>query len=187
MSKLLVLIVLAVLQSACMTQPQHITGSTAAHTTAELKQWQASGRIGITAIDQSGSGGFTWEQNEAVSQIQLRGPVGVGSLAVSVDGSGLSLLSSEGTSYSESDALLVMQEKLGVVLPVTQLRYWLLGTAAPSTYRWLDATHQLLEQDGWLITYQQWTERNQLSLPIRLILQQGAVRIVVVIQAWNLS
>jgi outer membrane lipoprotein LolB len=185
--KYLFLLALLMLQTACVTQPQHIVGADAAHSVNELTRWQANGRIGIVTPQQSGSGGFVWQQDQQSSQIQLRGPVGVGSLSVSVDGSLLRLLASDGTYYDADIAVQQMQDQLGADLPIVQLRYWIMGMAAPGEHQWSDDQQNELEQQGWHISYQQWTQRHALRLPIKLVLTRNEVRIVLVIQTWSIS
>lgn len=177
---------LVVLQSACVSQPQHIVGTSTARSVNELTRWHASGRIGVSMPERSGSGGFIWQQDQQTSHIQLRGPVGVGSLSVSVEGSLLRLLASDGAAYDAELAVQQMQDQLGVALPVAQLRFWLMGVPAPGEHQWRDAEKNELEQEGWQISYQQWTQRHELRLPIKLVLMRDEVRIVVVVQTWSL-
>lgn len=180
--------VLLVLQSACVSQPERIVGTSTAHSVNELTRWQASGRIGISTPERSGSGGFIWQQDQRNSQIQLRGPVGTGSLSVLIEeGSLLRLLASDGTAYDAEIAVQQLQDQLGADLPVAQLRFWLMGIAAPGDHQWHDADKNELEQAGWQISYQQWTQRHDLRLPIKLVLMRDEVRIVLVVQTWSLS
>ncbi|MGD9842534.1 MAG: lipoprotein insertase outer membrane protein LolB [Steroidobacteraceae bacterium] len=183
----LLLMSLLLLNVACVTQPQRISGNSDARTASELQHWQASGRIGISSEQQSGSAGFNWLQQDALSQVQVRGPVGVGSLSLTLDAAVLMIQASDGTAYAADAALSEMQLRLGASLPVGQLRYWLLGMAAPGEHHWLNADNTLLEQDGWQIAYAEWSQREQLRLPVRLVLTRDSVRILVVIQSWNVG
>ena len=178
---------LVMMQAACVTQPQHIVGAASIRSAKELARWQANGRMGISTPEQSGSGGFVWEQDHQTSQIQLRGPVGVGSLSVSIEGALLRLVARDGTYYDADVAIQQMQNQLGTELPVTQLRFWLIGMPAPGIHQWQDVEQNQLEQDGWQISYQQWAQRADLRLPLRLVLTRDEVRIVLVIQTWRLS
>jgi outer membrane lipoprotein LolB len=187
MSKFWLLLLLTLVNTACVTSTQHITGASHALTANELQRWQATGRIGISSERQSGSGGFVWLQQDATSQLQIRGPVGVGSLSLSLDATGLSIQGTDGEHYAADAALTEIQSRLGAPLPVTQLRYWLLGLAAPGEHRWVNAQTSVLQQDEWQITYEQWSRREQLRLPVRLVLTQDSVRITVVVQNWQLG
>lgn len=187
LGKLLLLSSAITLLAACMTQPQLITGVSNTRTADALHSWQARGRIGINAAQQSGSGGFTWAQQAALSEVQLRGPVGIGAFSLSLDGSALTIRGSDGTQYDADAALHELQLRLGTPLPVASLRYWLLGLAAPGEPRWLDDQHNQLEQDGWQVTYEAWATRGELRLPVRLSLTRADARIRIVVQSWNLD
>lgn len=178
---------LLALIAACVTQPQRITGVTQVHAASELHNWTASGRIGVTGVESGGSGGFTWNQQTDVSNLQLRGPVGVGSLAIHMQGKQLSMQASDGTQYDAERALAELEVRLGAPVPIAQLRYWLLGLAAPGEHRWSDASSSVLEQDGWRINYSDWLQRDALRLPGKVTLTRESLRIVIAVQAWRLE
>lgn len=177
---------LMLLLAGCVSAPAPISGKVAATRADELVQWQARGRMGITASEQSGSGAFNWSQEGVRSAVSLRGPAGFGALDLQMDEAGLQLRSSDGSIYDAVTALAALQVRLGVSLPVTALRYWLLGMPAPGEVRWLDESHQQLEQQGWRVTYQEWASRDRLRLPVRLLVEQDQVRIRIVVQNWTL-
>ena len=185
--KVLLLLSMAVMSTACVTSSQRITGNSNAHAVSELRDWQARGRVGVSTEVQSGSGGFSWQQTAGVSEIQIHGPVGVGALSLLLDESGVKLLGSDGTYLNADAALLEMQSDLGASLPITLLRYWMLGVEAPGEYHWLSPARNLLEQAGWQISYEEWVRRGELRLPARIQLVNGTTRILLVVQSWNLS
>jgi outer membrane lipoprotein LolB len=174
------------LGAACVTQPQRIVGASGVRDAAELSVWTASGRMGVSGVAQAGSGGFTWNQQTDVSDVQLRGPVGIGSLLIHIEGQRLTLQASDGTQYDADQALKELELRLGAPVPVTQLRYWLLGLAAPGERSWSDPG-TTLEQDGWQIGFTDWLQRDVLRLPGRIILTREQVRIVIVVQEWRLA
>lgn len=185
-SRWLLLLSVLAFNAACVTQPQRITGASTARDATELHDWTAGGRIGVTGVEQGGSGGFIWIQQHDVSNLQLRGPVGVGSLAIHLQGKQLSMQASDGTQYDADRALAELEARLGAAVPITQLRYWLLGLAAPGEHRWSEAS-DVLEQDGWRINYSDWLQRDALRLPGKVTLSRETLRIVIVVQAWRLE
>jgi outer membrane lipoprotein LolB len=180
------LLILALLTAACVTQSQKITGNSAAHDATALRIWSASGKIGVSGIEQSGSGSFTWQQQADVSKLQVRGPVGTGSLHITLNGEHLSMQSSDGAQYDAEQVLAELETRLGVAVPVNQLRYWLLGVPGPGESHWLEADH-VLEQDGWHIVYGEWLQRGELRVPAKLTLTREQLRIVMVVQGWQLD
>ncbi len=176
----------ALLTGACVTPPQRITGIVHGAGAGELQAWTASGRMGVSGVAQSGSGSFTWSQQADTSDVLLRGPVGVGSLIINVQGQRLTLQASDGTQYDADQALSELESRLGAPVPVTKLRYWVLGLAAPGAHQWSDPG-TTLQQDGWQIHYSDWLQRDALRLPGKVILNREQVRIVIVVQEWRLA
>jgi outer membrane lipoprotein LolB len=180
------LLMLALLNAACVTQPQRIGGNGTAHQTGELRSWVATGKIGVSGIEQSGSGGFTWTQRDQLAQVQVRGPVGIGALQITLSDTQMHLQASDGREYNAEQVLTELQTRLGVAVPVNQLRYWLLGIPGPGTFQWSDAD-TVLEQDGWRVVYGEWLQRGELRLPAKLTLTREQLRIVMVVQSWRLD
>lgn len=173
--------------SACVTQ-QRINGPAIVRDANELSAWTAMGRIGVSGAAQSGSGGFTWRQQTESSDVQLRGPVGVGALQIKLQGAQLSIQSSDGAQYDADQAIAELETRLGAPVPVAQLRYWLVGIAAPNMqYQWSDGGNKTLEQNGWRIVYTEWAQRGELRLPVRFTLSRDQLRIVIVVQSWQLG
>lgn len=185
MVRCLCLLSMLTLNAACVTQAPRIIGADRVGGASELRDWTASGRLGVSGTAQSGSGGFTWIQEDALSSVQVRGPVGVGSLRIDMEGERLSMRSSDGVQYDAEQVLAELEVRLGVALPIARLRYWLLGLAAPGAHRW-SVPERILEQDGWLIEYGEWLQRAPLRLPARLILTRERLRLVIVVQQWQL-
>src|SRR5687767_8646015 len=52
----------------------------------ELDRWQARGRLGVSGPENGGSGSFAWQQRGDRSDVQIRGPVGVGSVRLQLRG-----------------------------------------------------------------------------------------------------
>jgi len=150
------------------------------------ERWSAQGRIGITGVAQSGTASFRWNQQGEVSRIQLRGPVGIGSMSIVADDS-LHITSSNGTHYDADAALTELEMRLGVAVPVKQMRYWLRGMPAPGEYQWLSQhiDHQsVLQQDGWSIALGFNTYETQ--LPEKIMIAHQQIHIKIVIQNWDL-
>lgn len=183
-NKLCFLTLTGMVLSACSTTPR-IEGSAA----AQLDSWSASGRLGVVSSAQSGSGRFDWQQRQAVSRVQLRGPVGIGALQMELDGTQLRLRAGDGGVYDADAALDELEQRLGVRLPVAQLRYWLIGQPAPGAHEWsnTDEQERVLLQDGWRIRYQRMLQQGTLQLPEKLTLAQGEVQIRAVIERWQLN
>lgn len=182
----------AVLLAACTTAPAP-RPSGAAIDPQQLQQWQAHGRIGVSSAAGGGSGSFDWSQRNDIANVQIRGPVGIGSVRLTIQGDdaehGLKLQTGDGATLEADAALRELEARLGAPLPAWQFRYWLLGLAAPGPHQWLDAPagSAALEQEGWRIDYQDYSEATGAKLPTRLRAMNGGTRVRVVIDRWQLA
>ena len=66
--------------AGCALTPRQPTGVPANVDLAQLDSWQAHGRLGISGPETGGSGSFDWQQSGDRTDLQIRGPVGVGSV-----------------------------------------------------------------------------------------------------------
>jgi len=160
---------------------------------AELEYWQARGRIGLTGAAGGGSGSFDWQQSNDRAEVQLRGPVGIGSLHMKVTGSAaapeLELETGDGKLESQA-AWDALEARLGAILPAGNLRFWMLGIAAPGEHRWLEPGADgvvTLEQSGWRIDYQRYSDDSGAHVPVRINASSGATRVRIVVDRWQLG
>jgi outer membrane lipoprotein LolB len=156
-----------------------------------LQQWTASGRMALAAHGEGGSGSFTWEQRSAGTTLSLRGPLGAGAMQVTTDGQTLAVIDAEGRYLGNDQAQGLLRQRLGMDLPLAELRYWMLGVAAPgspaSVADAARAPRRVIEQSGWRIDYDTFQSASGLSLPQRFSATQGDVRLKVVVDDWVLG
>lgn len=184
------MLLLALVLPGCITAPQPtspITG-TVSGSAATLSNWTARGRLGINSPAQSGSGAFDWQQQPQLSQVQLRGPAGMGGLILTLRGQQLEVSASDGSTYNADAARAELEQRLGVVLPLESLSRWLRGLPDDrNAYQWLDTDQATLAQAGWQIHYDAWAQQGSLRLPVRLTLSKDDVRVTVKIQEWRVE
>lgn len=160
----------------------------------QLDRWQARGRIGISGAEGGGSGSFDWQQRGDRADVQIRGPVGVGSVHLQVQGDvidpQLKLQTGDGQTLQSQAAWDELEARLGAPVPAGSLRFWMLGIAAPGEHQWHEADRDgivTLEQDGWRIDYQRYSDDAGAHVPIRIRASSGATRVRIVIDRWQLG
>jgi outer membrane lipoprotein LolB len=160
----------------------------------QLDQWTAHGRMAVSGPAGGGSGSFDWQQRAANAQVQLRGPVGIGSVHLEVDGAAdhpqLKLETADGRKLESDAAWHELEARLGAPVPAGNLRFWMLGLAAPGEHEWLaqDANGVTrLMQGGWQIDYQNYSDEPGLKVPMRIRASSGDAKVRIVIDRWQLG
>jgi len=160
----------------------------------QLDRWSAHGRIAVSGPAGGGSGSFDWQQQATTAQVQIRGPVGIGSVHLQVDGDAehpqLKLQTADGKTLESDAAWSELEARLGAPVPAGNLRFWMLGLAAPGEHEWreqdADGVTRLM-QDGWQIDYQNYSTDPGLKVPMRIRASGGEARVRIVIDRWQLG
>lgn len=182
-----VLVLCALAGCASTPRPANPTGDL-----GTINDWQARGRIAVSGAQGGGSGTFRWEQQEARSDVLIRGPVGIGSLRVQMNSerpNRLRLQLGDGRELQAEAAVAELESRLGAAVPTSKLRYWLLGLPAPGPHEWVERTERssILEQDGWRIEFLEFTREAGASTPARVKATSGDARIRLIINDWQLG
>ena len=156
-----------------------------------LDQWTLTGRVAVTRGEEGFSGGVQWRQRGPVAEIDVRGPLGAGAIAIRLDGESLAVTDTDGRSLDGEAARRATVDYVGAPLPYAELRYWLLGAPAPDS-PWretLDDGQRLaaLEQAGWQVRYGRYTAQHGMELPARVELTAGTLRLRFAVSAWRLA
>lgn len=155
-----------------------------------LDAWHANGRVAVKTASDGWSAGFDWREARGRGEIAVRGPFGAGSARITRTPSLIRI--EQGSSASIDvpapfDALEpTLVDRLGVPLPLTQLRWWLLGVPAPDAPSVGDAA--AFEQSGWRVQVTEYAPvpGAPAPLPRRLVLERDATRIRVIVDRWEL-
>jgi outer membrane lipoprotein LolB len=186
-------LLVAALVSACATTRIEPPPSGAVPDAQQVSTWQARGRLAVSAQGQGGSGTFTWHQQAERTELSVRGPLGVGALDVVSDGQALTVSDGSGRSYDGDAARAALEQKLGVGLPVGQMRYWMLGIPAPSVAAGSVAPDPTaatspsgFTQDGWTVSLDEMRTVGAWRLPARLSASSQNVRVRMVVDDWQI-
>lgn len=154
-----------------------------------LSDWSFSGRVGFVNGKDSGSGSLDWQQQAGVTTLDFHGPLGAGAVHMEGDASALHVKTSRGDDFVTTDPEDDLGARLHQPLPVLSLRYWVLGIPDPAAdFTKSSAGGELksLDQRGWHVEYQEYTQVQGHTLPVRLTLERDAVHIKVAVSEWSL-
>ncbi|MBM0103144.1 outer membrane lipoprotein LolB [Steroidobacter sp. S1-65] len=185
------------LAAGCVTAPSG-PGTPIPADLKDLDRWQARGRLGVSGPENGGSGSFEWRQRGDVSNVEIRGPVGIGGVHMEMRGPGsgsggnpdLTLQTSDGLKLESDAAWAELQNRLGTSVPAGYLRYWMLGVAAPGEHQWHEENEHgvaTLLQGGWRIDYQRYSDEPGARVPMRITATSGDARVRIVVDRWQLG
>jgi outer membrane lipoprotein LolB len=147
--------------------------------------WQMDGRAAVVVGTQGWQASMTWHQSDAVTDLHLAGPFGVGAVQIEKTAAGLSL---NGAPPSAA-VLEQVHDRLGFDLPMDRFRYWLLGVPDPRAPFDLSRNAEdralKLTQDGWTVDYDKYMQVNGDLMPARIVLSREGVRVRVVVERWE--
>lgn len=158
-------------------------------TLLKLSHWRAIGRIGVVNERDGWHASFQWNQQGSNYRMDLIGPLGQGRVIVQGDTETVHIQTQDGQNWTAPDADTLLEQSLGVRLPINGLRYWVRGLPEPGfpPVMQLDAEGRLLrlEQNGWIIDYPDYTATAALDLPTRIIARRTDLSVKLVIEQWT--
>lgn len=150
-----------------------------------LDTWTLSGRLVVSDEKEAWNASLHWAQRPDGYEVSVIAPLGGGSLQLRGNTRGVTLQTSDDELYLAQDPDALMTEVLGLQIPVSGLRFWVLGIPQPGVaqqYK-LDSWGRLVElqQGEWQIEFVRYRETPRGSLPDKLFMrnQQFAVRLVI--------
>lgn len=154
------------------------------------RSWEATGVVGFRDSKQASSAHFDWQQHTATAfDLRLQGVMGIGALAIHATPGQVSAKNAQGKTVTAATPEALVAQETGWQLPVSYLYYWMRGEAVPgmsSTHK-ANAQGQLteLQQAGWTVVYQSYTQAGSALLPSRVVLTQPALTVTVIINQWQ--
>jgi len=176
---------LALLLSACAhrpPQPVYTNSSLPAY-------WEAEGKAAIRTKDRGGNIYFTWTQQNQDYRIIVRGPLGLGRAELNGKPGHVTLTADNINEVSAGSLEELLETATKRRAPVSHALHWLKaepGSAAAEITRDADGKLTQIKEDGWTITYLEWSEEAP-KLPRKLTLTGPDGQATVVIGLWRLN
>jgi outer membrane lipoprotein LolB len=149
-----------------------------------LEPWSLDGRIALTGPEDSWTADLAWAHQRGNEQIKLSGPLGQGALMIRLSEDVVTVDEGDGKVESSDDPEGFINQRLGMFVPVSSLRYWVLGLPEPDLD--FDETATGFRQSGWTIAFQAMQRVGQLLLPRKMSVANDRVKLKLIINQWIL-
>ncbi|HEB58303.1 MAG TPA: outer membrane lipoprotein LolB [Gammaproteobacteria bacterium] len=158
---------------------------------SRLDHFRLVGRLSVVRGVESWFINVEWQQRGSDWLVVLSGPFGAGLRLSGAGGGPVVLENSEGRFHADSAEQLLYQHT-GVVMPLTGLRYWMLGLPDPRLAvdgEELDDRGRLrtLHQADWRIRLRRYVAINGLELPDKVFADQGELKVRLIVDEWYLG
>ena len=158
----------------------------------DISAWQTEGRVGIRTEQDAISGNFNWVHNPEHYELNIYGPFGQGATRLEGTPGQEARLTYDDKELNGPSAEALLYHELGWHFPVTNVQYWIRGMASPDSaadisYQADGVTLEQIVQDGWTVTYREFTELDGLKLPQRMQVTHTPYRVNLIITDWTVQ
>ena len=191
----LLIFLLTITLAACTTvsppAPPQTTGwENRVNQLARIQNFAVSGKLAARTAQDAGSATVDWKQQGQQFIIALSGPLGAHAMQLTGTPGKVVLKTSDGKQFSATSPENLLAERFGFRLPVSNINYWIRGLPVPgqASQTEFDNFHRLsrLSQQGWNISYLNYTNVNGIELPQKMAIDSKALQVKIVIYNWTL-
>lgn len=158
-----------------------------------MQKWSMGGRAALRFKGEAWTFGLSWAQrNRQQYSLQIRNPITGTVVGLLDQGSGRATLKVRGKTSTGSDAERLLQQQLGVKMPVNGMPFWIRGVMAP---QYLEGKVSLdikgrpkqIVQAGWVIDYFNYQSLSFDALPkkVNISRAQEQVNVRIVAKQWQ--
>jgi outer membrane lipoprotein LolB len=158
---------------------------------ASIKEWTLQGRIAVETDKDSLNAGLYWVQNGDAYSLRVMAPLSQGTFELKGNPGQVELTDPRNRTVRARDPEALMQQQLGWSLPLAGMRDWIKGIPGPGVpakdvrYDEMGRVTDM-RQDGWRISVLRYKTVGDKDLPDKLFMQNGSVKIRMVVGEWKL-
>ncbi len=133
----------------------------------------------------SWSADIEWVHAINKESISLSGPLGQGAAKIVLLPGLIVIDRGDGKIGYSTDIDLYVEQQLGFVVPVTVLRFWVLGLPAPDQdyVRLKDG----FEQSSWKIHFLNYISVGDVLMPRKIVIEKASAKLKLVVDQWVLN
>ena len=186
----ILLLCLATLLYGCATLKDEVASVNAVETPAELKSWRMDGRIGVQARDTAWQANLNWDHEATQDRLRISGPFSQGVVSIIVQKDLIYLNEGNGVTELSRDPDAMLRKRLGFTVPLSSLRYWILGAPDPAMpsipVAGAAGAPAGFRQAGWRITPDKLASIEGWMLPQKLRADGAGVKLKILADNWEI-
>lgn len=155
-----------------------------------LNNWAIKGRTAIVQGKEGWNAGLAWREQSASYQINLTGPFAQGGVELKGDKQQVVLTMASGEQIVATSPERLLQENMGVNMPVSALRDWVRGL--PYKVKKIDTMKldeegrlTYLKQQDWEIEFLRYVPFEQYSMPAKIFIKHPEINLRLIIRDWE--
>ncbi len=154
--------------------------------------WSIRGRVSIVTGNDGWGGSIRWKQVDSNYDIRIVGPLGQGGIWLQGSPGFVELRSSKNKkSITATNAEALLYRQMGWRIPVSGMRYWVLGLFGPGKIESIKYNKEGLPsefvQSGWTIRLKRYREAEGLQFPAKIYLSNDRFRVKMIVKRWKLE
>jgi len=153
---------------------------------SSIRSWSMDGRIGVQSSEGAWQANLYWEHDPAQDRLRISGPLNQGLVSIVVQKDLIYVNEGEGVTTLSRDPDAMLRQRLGFAIPLTSLRYWVLGVSDPEKAS-VSLSDARFRQLGWEVVVDELAPVSGWSLPQKLRVQGAGVRLKILADTWDVK
>ena len=155
----------------------------------DLKDWRFAAKLSIKSLDRGFAGRLDWTQEESSFRIHLSGPLGFS--RVRIEGNPISASMEQNDKVFVGTPETLISRATGITIPIDNWRWWLSGSPSPIggpiefTDRQPDNRSISFSQDGWQLSFSEYSSTPLGYLPKKIIGQNSNLSFKLIVSKWT--
>lgn len=150
----------------------------------DIERWNMQGRL-LIKNDEVLTANLQWQHSKQKDILKLSGGLGLGAIQIEMGEDEIILHDAQGGWQVSQDIDGFIARQIGFVVPITALRYWMLGVYLENVpVVWLENG---FEQLGWHIMYKEYMDTTAGILPHRLKITKNNIKLKLIVDRWEIE
>lgn len=184
-----VAVILSFFWGGCANFSEKGGGASLAASPDKLTRWDLEGRIGLRSSGDSWQANLHWSHEARQDRLRLSGPFNQGLVSIVVQDDLILINEGEGVSHLAHDPDAYLRERLGFVVPLKSLRFWILGAPDPSQpvslLSSVEESSGGFDQGAWKVRSRESQFVGGYKVPGRLEIEGQGIRLKIIIDQWK--